>query len=68
MSQSKELHTQWQRAEVLWFLLTTLKNFKFYVADMTKSAVFPPLAMSEVFCVAEVACTTDHLVYRLVND
>ena len=54
-SQCKELNTQRRRAEVLWFLLTTLKNFKIYIADKTKSAFFPPLAkMSEVFCVAEV--------------
>ena len=58
VSQYKELHTQRQRAEVLWFLLTTLKYFKFYAADKTRSAVFPPFAKTpEVFCVAEVVCT-----------
>ena len=58
MSQSKELHTQRWRAEVLWFLLSTLKNFKFYVAEKAKSSVFPPLVKtSEEYCVAEVVCT-----------
>jgi len=57
VSKSKELHTQRWRAEVLWFLMTTLKNFKFYVVVKTKSTVFPPLVKtSEVYCVAEVVC------------
>ena len=53
----------------MWFLLTTLKIFKFYVAVKTKSTFFPPLVKtSEVFCVAEVVCTVFGKMAALYSD